>query len=243
MKRRTFLAGLATAAAGLTIPDLRSAARAPIEEPHFPNRLYQLVWRNWELANLDRLALVARTTPAKLDEIGRSLGLPEKPRLSSDQLQRIYITVIRQNWHLLPNEQIITLLGWTPDRFEFTLREDDFLDHKLGPKPDCLPVAFSDPTAAEKRRAAEIRTIIESSVAEHSGQAEPAFAFVEKLSRTRYEPLRDPAALAGPERVDISGWRVQAEPGMIAESPIGWPSISVLPCVRLRMRHRARRCA
>jgi len=104
MKRRTFLGGLAATAAGLTITDLRFAAeRAPIEESHFPNRLYQFIWRNWELVNLDRMALVARTTPAKLGEIGRSLGLPEKPRLSPDQLQRIYITAIRQNWHLLPN--------------------------------------------------------------------------------------------------------------------------------------------
>ena len=212
MKRRTFLGGLATAAAGLTIPDLRfAAARSPIEEPHFPNRLYQFIWRNWELANLDRMALVVQTIPAKLGQMGRSLGLPEKPQLSSNQQQRIYITVIRQNWHLLPNEQIITLLGWTPDRFEFTLREDDFLDHKLGPKPDCLPVVFSDPTVAETRRAAEIRTIIESSVAEHSVQAEPAFAFVERLSRMRFTPLRDPAAVAGPDRVDISGWTVEAE--------------------------------
>ena len=156
--------------------------------------------------------MVARTTPAELGQIGRSLGLPEKPRLSSDQLQRIYITVIRQNWHLLPNEQIITLLGWTPDRFEFTLREDDFLDHKLGPKPDCLPVVFSDPTPVEKRRAVEIRTIVESSVTEHSAQVEPAFAFVERLSRTRFASLRDPAAVAGPDRVDISGWPVEADP-------------------------------
>src|SRR5438034_10281314 len=124
MKRRTFIAGLATAAAGFTLPDLRVAASlAPIEEPHFPNRLYQFVWRNWELANLDSMARVVRTTPERVDEIGRSVGLREKPRLSSDQLRRIYITVIRQNWHLLPTEQIITLLGWTREGFEFALRE------------------------------------------------------------------------------------------------------------------------
>lgn len=212
MKRRSFLAGLATAAAGLPLLDLRAASStAPIQEPHFPNRLYQFVWRNWELANLERMAQVVQTTPAKLGEIGRSVGLPEKPRLSSDQLRRIYITVIRQNWHLLPKEQMITLLGWTPDRFEFILREDDFLDHKLGPKPDCRPVVFSNPTPAEKRRATEIRSIVESAVRERSGKIEPAFAFVEKLSSTRCESLRNPSATAGPESVDLSGWEVFAD--------------------------------
>lgn len=211
MKRRTFLGGLATAAAGLALPELGvAAARPPLEEPHFPSRLYQFVWRNWELANLDRMAQVLQATEAKVGAIGRSLGLPEKPRLSSDQLRRIYITVIRQNWHLLPNEQIVTLLGWTPDRFEFALREDDFLDHKLGPKPDCQPVLYADPTPGEKRRATEIRNAIASTVREHSGPAEPAFAFVERLSRTGFEPLRNAAAVADPESVDISGWGVEA---------------------------------
>src|SRR5437763_14844801 len=96
--------------AGSTYPAVQA-----IPEPHFPNRLYQFVWRNWELANLDRMAKVVRTTPERVGEVGRSMGLPEKPRLSSDQLRRIYITVIRQNWHLLPTEQIIALLGWTPE--------------------------------------------------------------------------------------------------------------------------------
>ncbi|MEO7653398.1 MAG: hypothetical protein ABIZ80_23310 [Bryobacteraceae bacterium] len=208
MRRRSFLAGLAAADAGLTLG--AASSPLPIDEPHFPNRLYQFVWRNWELANLDRMASVVRTTPKRIDEIGRSVGLPEKPRLSSDQLRRIYITVIRQNWHLLPNEQIIALLGWTPERLEFTLQEDDFLAHKLGPKPDCRPVVFSKPTAAEARRASEIRSIVASTVGGDSGEAQPAFSFVERLSRTRFEPLRNHAAVAGPGYVDISGWRVEA---------------------------------
>ena len=28
----------------------------PIPEPHFPDRLHLFVWRNWELANTDRMA-------------------------------------------------------------------------------------------------------------------------------------------------------------------------------------------
>src|SRR5262245_59838200 len=111
MKRRIFLAGLASSAVvAARLQELHAAT--PLEERHFPSRLYQFVWRNWELANLDSMARVVGSTPQRLADLGRSMGLPEKPRLSPDQLRRIYITVIRQNWHLLPNDQLIELLGW-----------------------------------------------------------------------------------------------------------------------------------
>ena len=60
-----------------------------IPEPHFPSRLYLFVWRNWELANADRMARVIRTTPKTILELGSLLGLPAKPRLTEDQLARI----------------------------------------------------------------------------------------------------------------------------------------------------------
>jgi hypothetical protein len=43
------------------------------------------------------MARVVQTTSAKLGELGLLLGLPDKPRLSLDQLRRTCITVIRQN--------------------------------------------------------------------------------------------------------------------------------------------------
>ncbi len=106
----------------LTSPFLR-----PIPEPHFPDRLHLFVWRNWELANTDRLAQVLGTTPENVLEVGASMGLPKKITLSDDQLRRSYITVIRQNWHILPDEQIVQLLGWSFQEYEYHLKEDDFL--------------------------------------------------------------------------------------------------------------------
>src|ERR1019366_2232283 len=89
-----------------------SPSPAPIPEPHFPDRLHLFIWRNWELANTDRVAKVLGTTPENVLELGASMGLPPKPHLSEDQLRRIYITVIRQNWHVLPDDQLMELLGW-----------------------------------------------------------------------------------------------------------------------------------
>jgi hypothetical protein len=154
MHRRNFLAG------SLLLAARPAGAQPAIAEPHFPSRLHQFVWRNWELANTGRMARLVGGTEAQVLELGASLGLPPKRTLSEEQLRRMYITVIRQNWHLLPEAQIIELLGWTRERFAFTLKEDDFLDIKLGPKPPCEPLRYRAPSPEEKRRAAEIRNLV-----------------------------------------------------------------------------------
>lgn len=210
MKRRIFLKGTALAA----IPSLeplavRAAEPEPIPEPHFPNRLYQFVWRNWEIADLDRMAKVARASPATLREIGESMGLPPKPLLTAAQLQRIYVTVIRQNWHLLPLEQITELLGWTRETLDFTLKEDDFLDVKLGPKPKCAPVVYAPPGPPEKQRAAEIRRIVQSALGkELSTPGEPPFDFVARLSALQV-PVRKSAAPPASGYVNLSTYTLE----------------------------------
>lgn len=155
----------------------------PLAEPHFPDRLHQFVWRNWELANLSRMAEVVNARPEDVLELGREMGLPVKPRLTSDRLKSIYILVIRQNWHLLPVPQLIQLLGWTSQKFEFTLKEDDFLSVKLGPKPDCQRVMFAKSGPIERRRAAEIRSSLRAVLGNDIDRpGEPAFQFVKTLS-------------------------------------------------------------
>ena len=186
----------------------------PIPEPHFPSRLYQFVWRNWELANLDSMAAVVKATPEQLRLLGASMGLPAKPQLSDEQRRRIYISVIRQNWHLLPLEQIIALLGWSREKLDFTLKEDDFLDIKLGPKPACERIEYHEPSAMERRRAAEMRRTVEAALGGNLSGGEPAFSFVERLSGLAFEPRRIPRARPGGGQVDVSGWRVEPAVGV-----------------------------
>lgn len=210
--RRGFIS--AAAVSGV-LPHNLSAEVAAIPEPHFPTRLHQYVWRNWELANLDRMAAVLHTDAGKLRRIGESMGLPSKPQLSEDQLRRIYITTIRQNWHLLPNDQLIELLGWTREKFEFTLKEDDFLDVKLGPKPQCEPVTYSEPSQADSRRAAQMRRLMKSSLGSISSQAgEPAFDFVSRLSSLEVKPQRNPDAKPLQNSLDLSSCSVHSGEGV-----------------------------
>src|SRR5215207_6964041 len=78
--------------------------------PHFPNALHAVVWRNWPLVPTTILAKTLKTTPERVLEIGRSMGLADPPQIDSERRRRSYISVIRRNWHLLPNEQICELL-------------------------------------------------------------------------------------------------------------------------------------
>ena len=55
-----------------------------------------------------------------------------------------HITVIRNNWYLLPYEQIMTLLDTDEQALDFILEKEDFLGEKLGAhKPLCERVSYS----------------------------------------------------------------------------------------------------
>jgi len=184
-------------------------APEPIPESHFPDRLHLFIWRNWELANADRLAQVLGTTRAKVLEVGASMGLPEKAELTQDQLRRIYITVIRQNWHILPDEQLMQLLGWDSKEYEYHLKEDDFLWIKLGLlRPHCETLRYEEPSPEAKRRAQEIKRLVEETLGSSINQrGEPAFAFVQQLSSAKPIPSRDSRSQPSENEVDLSrGW-------------------------------------
>lgn len=183
----------------------------PVPEPHFPSRLYQFIWRNWELIATERMAKVLGTAPNTILELGHSMGLPEKRNLSLNQVRRLYVTVIRQNWHLLPEDQIIELLGWTPEKYRFTLKEDDFLDAKLGvPKPRCAHLSYAPPTAEERSKAALIRKIVQEifGSAIHE-RGENLLQFIEELSDQRPQRIWSAPAHASADEIDLTeGWTI-----------------------------------
>ena len=86
---------------------------------------------------------VLAATPQQIADLAASMGLPPPAAISAGQEKRSYITVIRRNWHLLPYEQLLDLLGWDAAHLAYILKEDDFLWHKLGAfKPECAPVWY-----------------------------------------------------------------------------------------------------
>jgi hypothetical protein len=163
----------------------KGSAPLPVPIPHFPDSLHAFVWRNWTLVPMERMAKVVGARSRDLLRLGMAMGLTVPPRITKDQQRRSYITVIRRNWHLLPYEQLLDLLGWTPEQMAYALREDDFLFIKLGSlKPHCEPIRYSPPTAAATERASRIARVVRQEFPSgFSRPSDPLFGFVGRLSK------------------------------------------------------------
>ncbi len=178
-----FLCALARGAGVETVlPE--GSAPMPIVSGHFPDRVHEFVWRNWQVVEPTRLANLLGTSVKNVRGLASSMGLPPAGSIPPEMRTRGYITLIRRNWHLLPYEQLLTLLEMTPERLAFALREDDFLWIKLGSlKPKCEPIRYQPPDAAARRRAAAIRRAVEQEFGQDlRSPAESRFEFVRKLS-------------------------------------------------------------
>ena len=196
LRRRFLVAGftliMASALSAETVLPSGSAPE-PVTFPHFPSRMHAFIWRNWPIVEAERLA---ETIGAKTDDvktIAESMGLPPQEPIPEADRNRIYITIIRRNWHLLPYEQLLTLLEFTPEQLAFSLREDDFLYIKLGSlKPNCEPLRYAPPTDEQQKRAAEIKGFVEATFGDALRQpGEARFQFVRNLSRV--DPSIKPA--------------------------------------------------
>ena len=131
--------------------------------------------------------------------------------------ERGYITLIRRNWHLLPYDQLLTLLGMTPEELAHTLREDDFLYIKLGRlKPNCEPLRYQEPDEATRQRVGEIKQIVRRYFGDLSTTpTEPRFHFVEYLSSlegTSEQPIRKSINRDEPLRMVYSYFGIFGDP-------------------------------
>ena len=130
--------------------------------PHFPTHFQAVIWRNWELIPPATLAHVLKTDESTILALASALGLRIPPHISPRWLERGYVTIIRANWHLLPYEQLLELLGWSAKRLGYVLKEEDFLWHKLGDLKPCVePVFYRTLTAAESEHTRRIRATME----------------------------------------------------------------------------------
>ena len=121
----------------------RGARRRLLSSRYFPDRVHEFVWRNWNVVEPARLAAILGTSVENVHALAASMGLPPAGTIPPEMKTRGYITLIRRNWHLLPYDQLLTLLEMTPERLAFALREDDFLWIKLGSlKPRCEPIRY-----------------------------------------------------------------------------------------------------
>jgi hypothetical protein len=173
-----------------------------VEFRHFPSRLHAFVWRNWPVVEARRLAEVLGTSAENVRSLAESMGLPPQGPILPQWHDRGYITVLRRNWHLLPYDQMLTLLGMSADDLAYSLREDDFLFIKLGSlKPKCQPLRWSPPDDAARRRAEAIRRIVREIFGPDPQPEEPRFAFVSRLAKAAAAPPAATVAGGGPRYI------------------------------------------
>ena len=161
-----------------------------LEFSYFPHRQYTFVWRNWSVVEKERLAEILGTSEEKVVELATSMGLPKKQTIEKEwKTKQGYITIVRRNWHLLPYEQIMQLLGMSREELRFHLIEDDFLYDKLGKmKPYCEPLRYEEPTVEMRNRAKEIAKEVRELGRTPFVAEEPRFEFMRE-----FETVKGPA--------------------------------------------------
>lgn len=143
----------------------------------FPSRMHCFVFRNWACVPQARLAEVVGAEPRQMEALALSMGLPKQGDIDPGWLTRGYITVLRRNWHLLPYDQLVALLGQSREQLRYNLLEDDFLFHKLGSmKPKCEPLKWDD--AYQDAAAYPVR---KTDLPPPAATREPRFAFIPRL--------------------------------------------------------------
>ena len=135
--------------------------KKPVPLPHFPTRHQAFIFRAYEYVPLERIAEILKTSVANVKKCTDDMGLPDY-NPENVWLEKGYITIIRRLWHILPYSQLLELLELSEDNFAFLLKEDDFLDIKLGNKPACDEVFFRPLTEEEKIQTKKIKEIMQT---------------------------------------------------------------------------------
>ncbi|MBO5714198.1 MAG: hypothetical protein J6R83_02105 [Clostridia bacterium] len=121
------------------LPEIREIK---LQEDNFPTKWQAVIFRNYGLVPVRKIAQVLLTDAKTIRREASRLGL-KKIKYDENFLNNGYITIIRNNWYLMPYSQIREMLGFSEEKFEFIIKEEDFLWVKLGNyKPDCEGVYY-----------------------------------------------------------------------------------------------------
>lgn len=129
------------------------------ERNNMPTRWQTVIFRNYRMISADVIAAVLECTAEDVEREAARMGL-RTGEYNPEWMEKGFVTVIRNNWYLLPYDQLMTLLDYTEDHLAFVLEKEDFLSYKLGygKKPECARVTYSpltDEEIAETERVAK----------------------------------------------------------------------------------------
>lgn len=110
----------------------------------FPHKWQEVVFRNYGKIKVLNIAKILGTTEREIERAAKNLGLSGVT--FSEKWQKFgYVTLIYDNWKILPYSQLVALLGITEEKLEWILKEEDFLGEVLGGfKPDVQEVKYRE---------------------------------------------------------------------------------------------------
>lgn len=141
------------------LPEIKQIENLPA---FFPSDWQNVIFRNYGLVPAEKIAKVLNTDEAAITAAASDLGL-SKIKFNGDWEKRGYITIIKNNWHILSYRQITQLLGISEDKLAFILKEDDFLEVKLGNfKPYLKEPVFYPLNTVQQKETKRIKEIVEA---------------------------------------------------------------------------------
>ena len=135
--------------------------RVKLPENNFPSIWQTVIFRNYGLVSIDKIASVLGCEKSVVLTEAKRLGLGSV--IYDENWEKLgYITIIRNNWYLLPYNQLMQLLGFGEEKLEFILTNEDFLADKLGCfKPELEEVKYYPLSAQQIEKTEEIAKIVE----------------------------------------------------------------------------------
>lgn len=128
---------------------LPEVKRVKLPENIFPSKWQTVIFRNYGLVSIHNIATVLNCDEETIQVEAARLGLADVV-YNGEWERKGYITIIRNNWYLLPYAQILQLLNISQERLEYILQNDDFLAVKLGDfKPECEEVFYTPLTTQQ----------------------------------------------------------------------------------------------
>lgn len=127
----------------------------------FPTEWQRVIYRNFGKVPVENIAAVLKTDVDNVTREAAALGLKDvvyEPIWQS----KGFVTIIRDNYDIIPDFQICGLLGITCEKYEKLLKDYDFLSVKLGVKPETTEALYYPLSKEQREKTEKIKTLTES---------------------------------------------------------------------------------
>ena len=139
----------------------------------------KVIFRNYGTVKTELIGKVIGLTESEVILNAEKLGL-NKTEYEPLWRKKGFVTVIRNNWDILTNDKIAVLLEMSEEELNKLLTEYDFLDVKLGKKPQIKDFTYRPLNGEEEKNTDNVCKIVQENYVEREVRPFDFFAdFVE----------------------------------------------------------------